>query len=174
MNASNQRRLNDELIQKLTQIVLENLNKEQFGVTELAKQVGMNRSHLYRKIIVRTKKSISQFIREIRLTEALKILKEENVTVSEVAYRVGFNNPSYFNSCFHDHYGFPPGEVKHVNLENTRRYKKSKKSSDKDRFSSAKKYAFIAIFFLLVIVSMATVFFLGRSKQIRPVTFSHC
>jgi AraC-like DNA-binding protein len=104
MNASNQRRLNDELIQKLTQIVLENLNKEQFGVTELAKQVGMNRSHLYRKIIVRTKKSISQFIREIRLTEALKILKEENVTVSEVAYRVGFNNPSYFNSCFHDHY----------------------------------------------------------------------
>ncbi len=124
MNVSSQPSHNDELIQKLTQIVLENLDNEQFGVSELAKQIGMNRSHLYRKIIVLTKKSLSQFIREIRLSEAFKLLKEESVTVSEAAYRVGFNNPSYFNSCFHDHYGFPPGEAKHRSLKNTPQQKK--------------------------------------------------
>ena len=112
MNVSSQPGHNDELIQKLTQIVLENLNNEQFGVSKLADRVGINRSHLYRKIKVLTKKSLSQFIREIRLSEAFKLLKEESVTVSEAAYRVGFNNPSYFNKCFHDYYGFPPGEVK--------------------------------------------------------------
>jgi TolB-like protein/AraC-like DNA-binding protein/Tfp pilus assembly protein PilF len=166
MNATYQRRQSDELIQKLNQIVLDNLDNEQFGVNELAVRVGMNRSHLYRKVLVRTKKSLSEFIREIRLTEALKILKEETVTVSEVAYRVGFNNPSYFNTCFHDHFGFPPGEAKQVNLENTIRLKKREKNPGKHRFSSATRYAFIAILVLLLIVSMATVFFLERDKDV--------
>jgi TolB-like protein/AraC-like DNA-binding protein/tetratricopeptide (TPR) repeat protein len=165
MNATGRRHHSDELIQKLTQIVLDNLNNEQFGVNELAKRVGMNRSNLYRKVLVLTKKSLSQFIREIRLAEALKLLKEENVTVSEVAYRVGFSNPSYFNTCFHDHFGFPPGEANRVNLENTFRFKKRKKSPVKHRFSSAKNYAFIGIFFFIVIISMATVLFLNRNKD---------
>ncbi len=156
---------NDELIQKLTQIVLENLSNEQFGVSDLAARVGMNRSHLYRKVLQLSKKSVSQFIREIRLSEALKILKEERVTVSEVAYRVGFKNPSYFNSCFHDYFGFPPGEAKHVNLKNSPQYKKRKNSSDIHRFSFTKKNAFIAIIFFLVLVSMATVLFLKRNKD---------
>ena len=159
MKATNQRLQNDELIQKLTQIVLENLDSDQFGVKELAEQIGMNRSHLYRKVLVRTKKSLSQFIREIRLAEALKILKEETITVSEVAYRIGFNNPSYFNSCFHDHYGFPQGKAKHVSLENTMQDKKHEKNPVKRRFSFTKKNAFKAILFLLVIVSSATVLF---------------
>lgn len=50
MNAISQSFQNEELVQKLTQIVLDNLNNEQFGVSELAEQVGMNRSHLYRKV----------------------------------------------------------------------------------------------------------------------------
>ncbi len=165
MNAGSQPSHNDELIQKLTQIVLENLDNEQFGVSELAEQVGMNRSHLYRKIIVLTKKSLSQFIREIRLSEAFKLLKEESVTVSEAAYRVGFNNPSYFNSCFHDHYGFPPGEAKHGSLKNTPQYKKREKKPGLHRFIIAKRYAFIALFFLLIIVSIATALFLIRDKD---------
>ncbi len=164
MNATSQPRQHDELVQKLTQIVLDNIENEQFGVSELAEQIGMNRSHLYRKIKILTKKSLSQFIREIRLNEALNLLKDEKVTVSEAAYRVGFNNPSYFNSCFHDHYGFPPGEAKQKNLENTLRYKKSEESPVKHRFSSPKKYVYMAIFFFLVIVSMATVFILKRDK----------
>jgi len=55
MNATNSRPENVELIQQLTQIVLENLDNERFGAAELAKQVGMSRSHLYRKVIALTK-----------------------------------------------------------------------------------------------------------------------
>ncbi len=160
MDARPQRSQNDELIQKLTQIVLENLNNEQFGVSELAKEVGMNRSHLYRRVISLTKKSISQFIREIRLSEALKLLKEEQVTVSEAAYRVGFSNPSYFNSCFHDQYGFPPGEAKQVNPEKTIQHKKREEGPVSRRFSFTKKNTFIAILLLMIVVSISTVLIL--------------
>jgi TolB-like protein/Tfp pilus assembly protein PilF len=102
---------------------------------------------------------------DIRLAEALKILKEERVTVSEVAYRVGFKHLSYFTSSFHDHFGFPPGEAKHVNLENANLYQKREISSDQLRFSINKKYAFIALFCFVVIVSMVAVFFHNRDKN---------
>ncbi|KAA3619067.1 MAG: helix-turn-helix domain-containing protein [Flavobacterium sp.] len=58
-----------------------------------------------------TGQSVSQVIREIRLDEALKILQKEEMTASEVAYKVGFNSPTYFNTCFHAYFGYPPGEA---------------------------------------------------------------
>ena len=96
---------NHSLIDKLTLIVLDNLQNEQFGVSELAQLAGISRSHLHRKLAIIRNQSISQFIREIRLQEAYQILNNENFTASEVAYKVGFNNPSYFNTCFNNYYG---------------------------------------------------------------------
>jgi len=162
MNAPSQLHQNEELIQKLTQIVLDNLDNEQFGVSELARQVGMNRSHLYRKVILLTKKSLSQFIREIRLSAALKILKEESVTVSEAAYKVGFNNPSYFNSCFHKYFGFPPGEARRQDTGKSMRNKKRNDGPVKYLFSFDKKYVFLAVFFFLLSGSVAALLFLKR------------
>jgi TolB-like protein/AraC-like DNA-binding protein/Tfp pilus assembly protein PilF len=101
-----------ELIERLTQIVLANLTNEQFGVNGLANEIGYSRSYLYRKLRLLKQQSISQFIRVIRLQEAYKLLQDGKLTASEVAYRVGFNNPSYFNSCFHAYYGFSPGMIK--------------------------------------------------------------
>ena len=117
MHAASRWHQQDELIHKLTQIVRYKLDYEQIGVTELAKQVWVKRSHLNCKVLFLAKKSLSRFIMDIRLTEALKILQEEKVTVSEVAYRVGFKHLSYFTACFHEHFGFPLGKVKDVNPE---------------------------------------------------------
>lgn len=103
---------NDSLTEKLKRIVLDNLQNEQFGVSELASMSGMSRSHLHRKLSLLKNQSISQFIREIRLREAFKLLKSGTYNASEVAYKVGFNNPSYFNKCFNEYYGFPPGKAK--------------------------------------------------------------
>jgi len=100
-------------IEKLREIVLENYTSEQFGVSDLVEQFGMSRSQLHRKLKAVTGQSVSQFIREIRLDEALKILQEEDVTASEVAYKVGFNSATYFNTCFNAYFGYPPGEVRH-------------------------------------------------------------
>jgi TolB-like protein/AraC-like DNA-binding protein len=104
---------NKKFIRKLIDIVLENFTNEQFGVSELVEQFGMSRSQLHRKLKSATGQSVSQFIREIRLEEALKLLQNEDITASEVAYKVGFNSPTYFNTCFHEHFGYPPGEAKH-------------------------------------------------------------
>ena len=99
-------------IRKLVEIVMANLENENFGVKELAHDSGMSRARLNRRLNVITKKSINQFIREVRLQKALEILKNESVTVSEVAFKVGFNSPNYFNTCFHEYFGYPPGKVK--------------------------------------------------------------
>ncbi|NNE77202.1 MAG: helix-turn-helix domain-containing protein [Pricia sp.] len=117
MTARKELSMNESFIQKAENIVLENLENEEFGVKELARQLGISRSQLYRKLKVLRSKSISQFIREIRLREAMKLLQNDVATVSEIDYRVGFGSPSYFNKCFHKKYGFPPGEVKNQNAE---------------------------------------------------------
>ena len=106
----------EAFIKKVEEIVFENLDNEQFGVKELAQQVGISRSHLHRKLKLLRSKSVSQFIREFRLEQAMKLLQNNVATVSEIAYRVGFGSPSYFNKSFHKYYGFPPGETKNKPL----------------------------------------------------------
>ena len=102
-------------IKKVTDILEANLANEQFGVKELIYEMGISRSKLHRKLNVLTQKSTSQFIREYRLEKAMEMLQNDVATASEIAYRVGFNSPTYFNTCFHQYFGFPPGEVKFRN-----------------------------------------------------------
>jgi len=111
MNATNHKNY-DAFIQKLTRIVLQNLDNEQFGVSELAQNAGISRSQLHRKVKSAKNQSVSQFIRCIRLNEAVNLLQNEDLTVSEIAYRVGFSSPSYFHKCFHLHYQCAPGDYK--------------------------------------------------------------
>ena len=98
-------------IEQAEALILKNLANEQFGVSELAEAMHMSRSNLLRKIKKRTKLSASQFIRQIRLQEAMDLLKEDSSTVSEISYQVGFGSTSYFIKCFREQYGYPPGEV---------------------------------------------------------------
>jgi len=100
------------LVEKLTKEIESNLNNDQFGVDDLAQAVGMSRSSLHRKLQKSLGVSTSRFIREYRLKRALEILRNEEITASETAYRVGFSSSTYFNTCFHKFYGFTPGEVK--------------------------------------------------------------
>ena len=101
------------LVERLEEIVLANLDNENFSVEELAKTYGASRSQLHRKLKRIKGQSVSQFIREIRLREAMKMLRSDVASVSEIAYRVGFSSTSYFNTCFHERYGYPPGKAKY-------------------------------------------------------------
>jgi AraC-like DNA-binding protein len=104
--------MNEVFLQRLTEEIFVHLNNEQFGAEELAKEVGISRSQIHRKLQKINGKSITQFIREIRLEEALRLLQKEVGTASEISYQVGFGSPTYFNKCFHEYFGYPPGEVK--------------------------------------------------------------
>lgn len=104
--------MNKEFIKRLTDLVEANLANENYGTEDLARQIGISHSKLYRKLKSITNQTISQFIREIRLKKARELLQDENLTVSEIAYHVGFGSPTYFNKCFHEYFGYPPGESK--------------------------------------------------------------
>jgi TolB-like protein/AraC-like DNA-binding protein/Tfp pilus assembly protein PilF len=98
-------------LQKLREIVLANMADELFGVGELARQAGISRSVLHRRLHTLQDKNISQFIREIRLERAQRLLQDHSGNVSEVAYAVGFSSPAYFSKCFHEQFGYPPGDT---------------------------------------------------------------
>lgn len=103
--------IENDFIRKVTEIIEENLSNERFGVSELAREMGMSRSNLLRKVNQKSRLSASQFIRQVRLKKGMEMLKQTSFTVSEVSYRVGFGSPSYFIKCFRDYYGYPPGKV---------------------------------------------------------------
>jgi TolB-like protein/AraC-like DNA-binding protein/Flp pilus assembly protein TadD len=104
--------MHNEFIQKLTNLVEANLANEKFGPEELAKEAGMSHSNINRKLKIISNQNISQFIREIRLKKAKEFLLNENATVSEISYRVGFGSPTYFNNCFREFFGVAPGELR--------------------------------------------------------------
>jgi AraC-like DNA-binding protein len=104
-------------IKKLTEIVLANLSDEKFNVEELIRGSGISSSSIHRKVRSISHKSVSQFIREIRLQRAMEMLQNNIGTVSEVAFMTGFGSPTYFNKCFHEFFGYPPGKVKREDSE---------------------------------------------------------
>ena len=101
-----------KFIQQAQALILENISNEQFGVSELADLMNMSRSNLLRKIKKQTQGSASQFIREVRLHKGMTLLEETELSVSEISYKVGFSNNSYFIKCFRDYYGYSPGEAR--------------------------------------------------------------
>ena len=108
--------IENDFIKKATESIEENISNDQFGVSELAHELGMSRSNLLRKVKKLTDLSASQFIRQVRLQNAMEMLQEDSFNVSEVSYKVGFSSTSYFIKCFRDHYGYPPGEAGKRNL----------------------------------------------------------
>ena len=101
-------------ISKLTEIVLANLTDGNFNVEKLAREASISRVTLYRRVRSIKHQDVSQFIRDVRLQRAIEMLQNHEGSVADIAFKVGFGSPSYFNKCFHDHYGFPPGEVRKI------------------------------------------------------------
>lgn len=99
-------------IHKVEQIILEHIEDEKFGANELASEINLSSSQLLRRIKNISGKTTSEFIRDTRLQEAEKLIKEGQYTASEISFQIGFSSPSYFNKCFHDHFGVTPGEYK--------------------------------------------------------------
>jgi AraC-like DNA-binding protein len=87
--------IDNQFLVLVSQIVDANLGNEHFSVEDLARRAGLSRSMLHRKLKKLTGKSAGDFITEIRLTRAKVLLENDAATVSEIAYRVGFTDPSY-------------------------------------------------------------------------------
>jgi len=97
-----------EFVCKMTQIVEDNLQNPQFDVDMFCSLAAMSRANLFRKLKATTGHSASAFTREIRIRQALQLLKQHKYTVNEVAFLVGFSDPNYFSRCFKEMYGVSP------------------------------------------------------------------
>jgi TolB-like protein/AraC-like DNA-binding protein len=138
--------IDQAFIKKLNDVIDLNLENEQFGVTELTEQMNMSRSLLHRKLNKLTGKSTSQYIREYRLEKAIEMLQNDVATVSEIAYRVGFSSPTYFNTSFHNYYGYPPGEARAKSFET------KNITHETDKKPAYNRIAFISAISLLIII----------------------
>lgn len=104
---------NDEiLMSKVMKTINDHLADPTLNVEMLAANVGMSRVHMHRKLKELTNQSARDFIRSIRLKQASNLLREKNLSVSEVAYATGFSNLSHFSNTFRDFYGISPSEYK--------------------------------------------------------------
>jgi len=98
----------EKLIQKALQMVEKNMDNPDFSVVELSREMGMSRVHLYKKLTALTDKTPIEFIRLIRLKRAAQLLRDSQLSISEIAYKVGFNNPRYFSRYFKQEYNLLP------------------------------------------------------------------
>lgn len=98
----------DIFLANLMDKIEENISNEQYAVDDLANDLNVSRSMLYRKIRTVSGMSPADFIKDIRLKRAAQLLSTESFTVAEVSYQVGFSDTTYFSTCFKKQFGIPP------------------------------------------------------------------
>ncbi|MBP5387282.1 MAG: response regulator, partial [Prevotella sp.] len=101
---------NDLLMERIMHTVNENLKDPDFNVDRLCDEVGLSRTQLHRKMKEITGISTGEFIRNLRLQQAARLIREGKVNIAQVAYSVGFNNQTYFSTVFKKHFGRTPTE----------------------------------------------------------------
>lgn len=87
-----------------------NITQVNFSVEELSKQLNLSRVSLYKKLLALTGKTPVDCIRTVRLKRAVQLLQKSQLSIANVAYEVGFNNPTYFSKVFKEEYGVLPSE----------------------------------------------------------------
>ncbi len=102
----------DAFLLKIKQFVEENISDDSFGNIQLARKMNLSESQLYRKIKALTDKSTAIFIRSIRLHKGKELLQSTDLTVSEIAYEVGFTNLPHFSRSFSKEFGKSPNAIR--------------------------------------------------------------
>ncbi len=94
---------------RLRDIIQRNMGDSDFSVERLGAEIGLSRVQLYRKVKALTGQTPVEILRKARLEKARLMIEKTNLSISEIAYEVGFTAPSYFNKCYKDEFGVSPG-----------------------------------------------------------------
>jgi TolB-like protein/AraC-like DNA-binding protein len=152
--------MDEQFIRKIDQYIDDNLDNEHFSVEDLAAHVSLSRSMLHRKLVKLTGKSASDLIMEKRLLKAKELLENNVATASEIAYRVGFNSPSYFTKVFKNYFHVSPGDVRKGTMPPVPQKIEPLTRKSVSRLSS------IALIVLIVVVIAGTgVYFIFREEK---------
>jgi DNA-binding response OmpR family regulator len=104
--------MDQKFLERLQEIVEANLEEEDFDLDTLSVKAGLSERQIERKLKALLGQSPSQFTRNIRLQRAKQLLEQNAGTVSEIAFRVGYNNLSHFSKIFREVFGKLPSEVR--------------------------------------------------------------
>lgn len=111
------RTANDKLMDRIMRSVNQNIKNADYSIDDLCSDVGISRVHLYRKLKELTNQSPRDFIRNIRLKQAERLLLRDSYSINEIAEAVGFSRANNFSSAFKEQYGYPPLQWKAMQLE---------------------------------------------------------
>lgn len=100
----------EKFLNKLMELIEAKMEDPDFNVSTLVDQIGMSQTVLYKKIKALTGLSITDFIKSQRLKRAAQLLQENHLSISDVAYSVGFNDRKYFSKEFRKQFGVAPSE----------------------------------------------------------------
>jgi YesN/AraC family two-component response regulator len=107
----------EKFLKKACEIIDRNMKNSEFEANDFAREIGMSRAQIYRKIKIITGQSVKEFIRIIRLKKAADLLISTDFNVSEVAYQVGFNSAAYFSSSFSNYFKISPSQYMLLNKD---------------------------------------------------------
>lgn len=100
----------ERFLQQVMAVAEKNMENSSFNIAAFAREMGLSRAQLYRRLIAVTGYSANDFMRRLRLQRAAEMLHKKVGNVSEVAYRVGFTSLSYFARCFKEHHHSSPSD----------------------------------------------------------------
>lgn len=100
--------IDTNFVKKLYEVIAKHATDTEFQVGQVEKEIGLSRSQLHRKTKAATNHSVSEVVRNYRLKQAAGLIRNSEVTITHVAFEVGFNNLSYFARMFKDYYGKTP------------------------------------------------------------------
>ena len=109
---TNKEKIEDPFLQKVYGFIEENLSNPDLDMVRMSRFLGMSRTQVFRKIKALTGKSPTAFIRSFRLQNGKELLSNSDLTISEVAYEVGFSSLNYFSSAFYEEFGVRPSTIK--------------------------------------------------------------
>lgn len=104
--------MDEQFIAQAIAIVEKHISEPEFSVEDLSRALHFSRVTLYKKLLSLTGKAPLDFIRHIRLKRATELLAKSQMTVAEIAYEVGFNDPKYFARYFIKEFGIKPSAYK--------------------------------------------------------------
>ena len=107
LSASDQR-----FLDQLNTYLQENMCDPDTSVESISEHLGISRVQLYKKLISLKGITPSEYLRSMRIRYAEELMRQGDLNVSEIAYKVGFNNPRYFSKYFHDAYGVTPSQYR--------------------------------------------------------------
>lgn len=100
--------LDKDFLTSFMETIQEQMGNPELTVESIGQSLGFSRVQLYRKVKALTNQSPNEVLRIARLKRAAYLLRHSKGNISEVAYKVGFNSPSYFSKCYRDYFGETP------------------------------------------------------------------